>query len=571
MRRSALVLMTLLTCVCAWVWALLPMQKDDKHKSASSAQEDIIILRHADRLYYNARINPYAQFLVGNVCFEHKGALMYCDSALYYKESKSFDAFDNVHLIQGDTLSLDGDVLYYDGMEQLARVRSRYKYQGVVMRHHGTLLYTDSLDYDRFYNIGRYFDGGRLNDGDNELTSDWGEYSPATRQAVFNYNVVLVNPCPPEKAKSTLLSDTLYYNTRTKIAHVVGPSNLENGNSHVYTENGYYYSQTDQSVLLDRSILTNVAKRMVGDSVTCDHKTHDNRAFGNIEYDDRENKNKFYGNYALYNDSTGYAEAADSAICIDYSQRDTAYAHADTFKVYTYNINTDSVYRMLHAYNHVRAYRLDMQGVCDSFVYNGKDSFATMYKDPIVWQDNQQILGEYIRAWVNDSTIDSVYVVNQALMVQRIDSLHFDQIASKEMHSYFVEGDLRLNVADVNVFTNYHPFDDDSLLIGMVHAESSQMKMYLMDKKMQKIWMPATTGQMFPLDQIPPNKRYLENFAWFDYIRPRDKDDIFEWRPKRAGTELKKTVLHEAPKQTLDDVKRKQEETKKPRQRLFTL
>lgn len=571
MRRFALVLMTLFTCICAWVWALQPVSMEDKRKPSSRESEDVIILRHADRLYFNARLNPYAQFLVGNVCFEHKGALMYCDSALYYKESKSFDAFDNVRLVQGDTLSLDGDVLFYDGIEQLARVRSRYRYQGVVMRHRETKLYTDSLDYDRFYNIGRYFDGGRLNDGKNELTSDWGEYSPSTREAVFNYNVVLVNPCPPTKPKSTLLSDTLYYNTRTQVAHVVGPSNLENGNSHVYTENGYYYSKTDQSVLLDRSILTHVAKRMVGDSVTYDHRTHDSKAYGNIVYDDRENKNQFLGNYALYNDSTGYAEAADSALCIDYSQRDTAYAHADTFKLYTYNIDTDSVYRMLHAYNHVRAYRIDMQAVCDSLVYDGRDSCATMYKDPIVWQDNQQILGEYIRAWVNDSTIDSVYVVNQALMVQRIDSLHYDQVASKEMHSYFVDGDLRLNVADINVFINYHPFDDDSLLIGMVHAESSQMKMYMREKKLEKIWMPATTGQMFPLDQIPQNMRYLENFAWFDYVRPRDKDDIFEWRPKHAGTELKKSSTHEVPKQTLDDVKRKQEETKKPRQRIFSL
>lgn len=568
MRRGYLFSLVMMLCVCAFVWALQPVAKDKKTEKHPKSESQIVLV-HADRLFFNMRINPLAQILVGNVCFEHQGTLMYCDSALYYKDDKSFDAFGNVRMVQGDTLSLVGDVLLYNGVEQIARVRSRGKHFGVIMRHRNTTLYTDSLDYDRVYDLGRYFDGGRLTDEENELTSDWGEYSPTTREAVFRYNVVLVNPCPPKKAESTLLSDTLYYNTRSQIAHVVGPSNLENGNTHVYTENGYYYSKTDESVLLDRSILTNVAKKMVGDSMHYDHKTHISQAFRNIDYDDRENKNCFRGHYALYNDSTGYAEASDSAVCIDYSQRDTMYAHADTFKLYTYNINTDSVYRMLYAYNHVRAYRVDIQAVCDSLVYDGRDSCATMYKDPIIWQESQQILGEYIRAWVNDSTIDSVHVVNQALMVERQDSMHYDQIASKEMHSYFNNGELYLNVADVNVFMNYHPYDDDSLMIGMVHAESAQMKMFMQDKKLQKIWMPATTGQMFPLDQIPPDARFLENFAWFDYVRPLNKDDIFVWRPKRAGTELKPTVMHEAPKRTLEDVKREQKRDKKTRQSLI--
>lgn len=477
---------------------------------------------------------------------------MYCDSALYYKDNKSFDAFGNVRMVQGDTLSLTGDMLYYNGVDQLARVR-----HNVVMKHRKTTLYTDSLDYDRVYDLGYFFEGGRLLDDDNELTSYWGQYSPTTREAEFNMNVKLVNPAPPKTAKSTLLSDTLFYNTRTGVAHVVGPSNIDHGNTHIYTENGYYHSNEDYSYLLNRSILTNVAKKLIGDSIHHDAVTHVSQAFGHIDYEDRENRNKFYGHYALYNDSTGYSMATDSAVCIDYSQQDTGYVHADTFKIFTYNIDTDSVYRVLHAYHHVRAYRVDLQGVCDSLVYDGKDSCATMYKDPIIWQNEQQILGEYIKAWTNDSTLDSVYVVNQALLAERIDSAHYNQVASKEMHSYFRNGEVYLNEAAQNVYLNYHPYDSDSLMIGMVHAESTMLRMFMEQKKVQRIWMPATTGEMFPIDQIPPTTRFLENFAWFDYVRPQNKDDIFQWRPKSKGTELKTTVLHAAPQQKLSDVKKK--------------
>lgn len=542
--RNCLVLFLL--GLAATSMALGPVRKQRKPSDSR------VHLLHADKLYFNQRLHPTAQFLVGNVRFDHEGTLMFCDSAMFYQETNSFDAFGHVRMKQADTLSLTGEVLYYDGLDQMARMR-----HNVVLKHRESTLYTDSLDYDRMYSLGYFFDGGRLVDKDNQLTSDWGEYSPETREAVFNYNVRLVNPRPPQAPKSVLISDTLHYNTSTGIAHALGPSNIDDGDNHVYTEDGYYNSNTDESYLLDRSILQNGYKNLVGDSLCWNGKQRIGRAYGHAIYTDTLNKNKFVGNYAMYDDLRGYAEAADSAVLMDYSQKDTFYAHADSFFLYTYHIDTDSMYRMLHAYHHVRAYRKDIQAVCDSLVYDGRDSCTTMYKDPIVWQQGQQLLGEEIKAWRNDSTIDSVYVINQALSVERLDSVHYNQIASKEMHTYFVDGEVHLTVADKNVFINYYPYDDDSLMISMNHAESSEMRMWMKERKVDKIWMPATTGTMYPLFMIPPQKLYLENFAWFDYIRPLDKNDIFNWRPKKAGTELKASARREAPRQKLAEVKGK--------------
>ncbi len=532
--------------LCSFALLALSMTMAPARKRDRKPSDSRVHLLHADRLYFNQRMHPTAQFLVGNVQFDHEGTLMYCDSALFYEATNSFDAFGHVRMRQGDTLSLVGDILYYDGLDQMARVR-----KNVVLRHRESTLYADSMDYDRLYDLGYFFEGGRLVDKDNELTSDWGEYSPTTREAVFNYNVRLVNPRPPKEARSVLISDTLHYNSRTGVAHVKGPSNIDNGSNHIYTEDGYYNSNSDESYLLDRSILQNGYKALVGDSVCWNAKDSVGKAFGNVIYTDTLNKNMFKGNYVLYDDKHGYAEAADSAVLIDYSQRDTGYVHADSLFLKTFYINTDSMYRMIHAYHHVRAYRVDIQAVCDSMVYDGRDSCTTMYKDPIVWQQGQQLLGEEIKAWRNDSTIDSVYVINQALSVERLDSVRYNQVASKEMHLYFKGKEPYLTVADMNVYVNYFIFDDDSLMIGMNHAESSQLKAFFKDKKIQKIWMPESTHVMYNPFQIPSNQLYLENFAWFDYVRPVSKEDIFNWRPKKAGTELKESVRHAAPRQKL--------------------
>lgn len=542
-------------CICVYfglciVWSINPQKY--KQKETNDTVKSRVHLLHVDSMFFDDRVSKTAQFLVGNVQFEHEGIYMYCDSALYYEASNSFDAYGNVKMVQGDTLTLDGEILYYNGMDQLARVR-----HNVVLRHVETTLYTDSLDYDRLYNLGYFFEGGRLVDQGNELSSDWGEYSPATRNAVFNYNVRLVSPGPPEEPKSTIISDTLYYNTKTAIAHVKGPSNIDNGDSHIYTELGYYYTQQELSYLLNRSILTNNGKRMVGDSVVWDGITNEGKAFGNIEYSDVVNKNMFKGGYCYYNDNQGYMEASDSAVVIDYSQRDTLYAHADTFKVFTYHKDTDSLYRTIHGYHHVRAYRSDVQAVCDSLVYNSKDSCMTMYRDPILWQMGQQLVGEEIQAYMNDSTMDSVLVLRQAISVERMDSIHYNQVAGKEIRFYFKEGQMDMTRVIGNVMLNYYPTDEDSLMIGMNHLESTDLKLFMKEGKIDKIWAPASTGKLTPVPLIPPKELYLENFVWFDYVRPKDKDDIFNWRSKKAESQLKQSVQRRAPKQKLTDINKK--------------
>ncbi len=569
MRRCIYLLFAVFFGMLTWMWAVEPVYKPEpmpfavvlETETPSVAQQpapkgkkdDQIHLLHADRLYYNIRIRRDAQILVGNVAFEHDGTLMYCDSALYYQDTKSFDAFDNVRMKQGDTLSITGDILRYDGIEQKARVSGHE----VLLKHHQTKLYTDSLVYDKMYGVGYFPDRGRLIDQGNQLTSDYGSYTPSTREAVFNFNVRLINPLPPEPVKSELLSDTLYYNTASGVAHVVGPSNITQGTTLIYTENGYYDSQNDFSYLLNRSHVNYVSKRIEGDSLNYDGNTKVSKGYGQVVYDDFANKTRFLGNYLFYNDSTGYAEAADSALCVDYSQRDTLWAHADSVKMYTYFLDTDSMYREVHAYNKVRIFREDMQAVCDSMVHIGKDSCTTMYKDPILWQQGQQILGEVIKAWTNDSVMDSIHVINQALLVERMDSLHYNQVSSKEMYSYFENGEVYLNQAEGNVLVNYYPLDNDSLMVGMIHAESTELKLFIKEQQVQSIWMPATNGMFYPVEKTPANERFLPSFAWFDYIRPVDKDDVFNWRPKKAGTEMKESVLHEAPTQKLDELKKK--------------
>ena len=501
-----------------------------------------VYLVHADVLHYDQYVNPEAQILNVKVHFTHNRAKLLCDSAHFYEASNSFEAFGNVKMYQGDTLSLFSDYAYYDGNDEMAIAR-----HNVILKHRKSTLYTDSLNYDRLYNVGYFFEGGKLVDNTSTLTSDWGEYHTDSHQALFNYDVQLKNN------KFFLTSDTLYYNTDSHLAHVTGPSNITSKTSRIYTEDIYYNTETEKSELFGRSVMKDEGKTMVGDSVYYDSKTGISEAFNNVIYTDSINKNMLTGDYCYYDDEKGYAMATKKAVAIDFSQKDTLYMHADTFKIFTFNINTDSVYRKIHAYNKVRAYRVDAQAVCDSLVYNSKDSCMTMYKDPILWNQNQQLLGEEIYIFMKDSTINKVHVLGQALSVEQLnDSIHFNQCSSKEMFAYFENGEISQGHAKDNVLIVYYPIDDsDSTIIGLNYTETTEMRMFLENRKMKRIWMPKAEGVLYPLTQVPPDKYFLPTYAWFDYVRPLNKEDIFNWRGKKEGTELKEEKKRKAPKRTI--------------------
>lgn len=525
---------------CTFVSLVSLLSSAQLGPSRDEPQDTKIELLHADRFYKNKE-NSDMLILVGNVKMKQRDMYLDCDSAYYYELSNSFEAFGNVRMRQSDTLSLKSRYMYYDGMSQLMKAR-----QNVILTHREVDLYTDSLNYDKLYEMGYFFEGGRLVDHDNVLVSEWGQYSLGTKDASFYYNVKLTNP------KFNLTSDTLHYNADTKIAHVTGPSNILNGKNTIYTESGYYNTESGNIQLYNRSTLVDPQKTLVGDSLYYEKENAMYYAYGNVNYMDKENHHILLSDYCEYSDSTGYAMATKRTLLKDFSNpQDTMFVHGDTIKLFTFNIRTDSMYRNMHAYYHVRSYRSDIQSVSDSLVYSSKNRCLTLYKDPIVWRDAQQILGEEILAFFNDSTVDSIRVDRQSLLVEKLDSVHFNQIASKMFRSFMRDGQIQENRADGNVYVTYYVYDSDSLMLGMNYTETTHARMMYENKQLRRIWTPAASGVFYPLKLIPEDKRYLETFAWFDYIRPVDKNDLFIWRGKRQGETLKYVTRKPSPLQTL--------------------
>ena len=484
-----------------------------------------VYLIHSNTLSFDKAVKPDAQILNGDVCFRHDSSYMYCDSAYFFEQTNSLEAFSNVRMEQGDTLFVYGDYLFYDGNTQVAYLR-----ENVRMENGQVTLFTDSLNYERIPNIGYYFEGGLIVDSLNQLSSFYGQYSPETKLAVFNDSVQVENP------DFTLYSDTLHYDTESKVATILGPSVIVSDSGTIHTSRGWYDTVNNTSLLLDQSQVESGEKILIGDSIFYNRDTGMGEVYGNMSLIDTAQHVTLQGEYGYYNEQTGYAFATDSARFLEYSQGDTLFLHADTLQMVT----VDSVYREIKAYYGVRFYRIDMQGVCDSMQFNTRDSVLYMYTEPVLWNEQYQLYGDTIAIYMNDSTIEYAHVIQFAFAAQHVDSSYYNQLKGNDLKAYF-EGQAvhQIDVAG-NAESIFYPLEKDGAKVGMNETKSGFLTIWVKDNKLDKlkIW-PSPGGSMTPIPDLKPDQKMLKDFYWFDYLRPKNRDDIYEV-VKRKATESPK-------------------------------
>ncbi len=513
------------------------------------AQENapqMVYLEHSETLSFDEKRLPDAQILRGEVRFRHDSALMYCDSAYFFDKENSLHAFGHVHLIQGDSIEGFGDVLYYNGNTKMAKFRKRVK-----LIHNGTTtLTTDSMNYDRMKDIAYYFSGGMIEDTVNTLTSTWGQYTPKNNQALFSENVKLV------QEKFVLTTDTLCYNTETYQADLVSPTTIVyEHETTILSSRGWYNTETEKSMLLDRSkIIHTDGMTLTGDTIYYDKAIGYGKVLGHIESVDSTNQITLYGNKSEMWEHDEHGYVTDSALLVEWSDSTMyTFMHADT--LFTEHIPyqqmqliakdsvlvdsvwiqpspdtlwVDTTYLRVQAYYNVRIFREDMQAVCDSAHYNGRDSIATLCGDPVCWNEHNQVSADTVTIYIKNGSVDYLHGMGNAIAIKQESATEYNQLAGKEMFAYVRDNDVYRVDVQGNAETVFYPQEEDGTYMGVNRTQSSFVKLYLENRQIERIlFTSATTGVMIPTDQATDEDKYLVTFFWADQERPRKPGDVY--------------------------------------------
>lgn len=504
--------------------------------TASRAAGNRVILEHAETL---SKMEMDSFMIVsGQVHFSKGPMQMYCDSAHYYADNSSFDAFGNVRMEQGDTLFVYADELNYSGPDEIAYLYGYDPARPVRLINRDVKLETDVFTYDLFADLGYYNTGGTLTDARNKLTSIEGEYIPTTKDANFYGQVHLKSL----RNNDTLdiYTDTLYYNTRTRESEFNSPTRIINGDGVIYSDNGRYNTNTSAAELYDHSVV--VTKRgttLEGDTLLYDRRAGIGEAYGNMALVDSVRQSQLRGDYGYYDENIDSAFVTGRAQAMEYSRGDTLYMHGryitsvarighDTITVDSVQTIVPDTTHVVNAWPRVRFYRVDMQGICDSMAFVERDSNLYMHRHPVVWNQNQQVFGNLIIVHLNDSTVDRAHLPEFAFTAQELEPDFYNQLSGKIMTAYFLNGAIRRLEVSGSVQAIFFPEENDSTINKMVNVESSFMTAWMNDNNIERIKMwPSTAGKATPLYLAKRSMLLLPKFQWFAPMRPTDPQSIF--------------------------------------------
>lgn len=514
-----------------------PFAIDTTSKRPAGSTERIFI-ENVNLWKYDREVDTFAQYLTGNVILRHNNAYMYCDSAKLYQAQNRFEGYQNVRIVQGDSITITCNYIDYDGTTMLARLR-----EYVVMKHGETTLYTDSLDYDRMTGLGYYFDGGSISDTLNVLSSTYGEYDTKSKRAVFQDNVVLDNP------NFKLYTDVLNYDTETKLADIVSPSRIVGDSGVIYTSRGTYDTERDLAYLMNRPIIASGTRLMTSDSLFYDRNAKRAEMYGNINMRDTVDQVSLRGHFAVYHEDTEYGMAQDSAYIVEYSSKDTLYMHAHLLEM----IKVDSATNLVKGTGNARLYRHDVQAVADSIIYHSADSIMNCYGHPFIWSGKSQVTGDSITLYMKNGEMDYAHIRENAYISNEVDTeKHYNQLRGKEVLGYFTKNEMDSLWTKGNAEVIYYSLNKDSLPSDHVKSQSSAIMMQFENQEISLIKLvDRTVGTITPLNLLKPEQLFYPDFVWFPEGRPTSPIDIFRITPKPSqgvgNTEQKTTADGETP------------------------
>ncbi len=219
--------------------------------------------------------------------------------------------------------------------------------------------------------------------------------------------------------------------------------------------------------------------------------------------------------------------------------------------------------RFLYANKKVKFFRNNMQGMCDSLLFNSIDSLIRLFKDPVIWTDNNQLSADSIQVIINGGKIKKAEFTSSAFVAIKEDSTHFHQIKSADMVAFFDTGELSRFDAFGGVSSLLF-IAEDSIITTMNEKACKQMSTKFSDKSIQKVTSYETIeSNAYPIFDLEKDKQTLKGFRWLDSSRPKTRFDISSRVIRSSLAESVKSIAKPTFKQTTIYFGKKKEPEKK--------
>ena len=473
-------------------------------------------LKDADILRSGKKGDLRFQRLIGNVVFVQNQTTIYCDSAHFYRKENSVEAFGKVRIIEGDSITITGSRLIYDGDAKTAKLRRNV----VFTKLKTAVLHTDNLDYARQSNLAYYFNGGRLVDSINVLTSKKGYYNVNSNLASFKDDVTVKNP------DYTMYADSMQYNSRTKDIFFVSETTVVNKDSSTAVYQGGKYNTITKVSDLHEGVGESEDYIIEGDEYDLDAIRNVAKVRGNVVMTSKKENLIIYGQASDYFRDKGITKVYDQAFIAKVTEdNDTLFMSADTLVSIDSN---DPEKKRILLYHGVKIYKTDLQGIADSLVYRASDSTIYFYKDPVLWTQGNQLTADSISMLIENNTISKMFLVDNAFVISQDTLKNFNQIKGREMTAEFANQKIDRVIVEGNGESIYFALnEDEQAFMGMNKIICSNITIRFKAGKVNNLsFYVRPEASFIPPHELKKEDKTLKGFSWRADNKPAREDVV---------------------------------------------
>ncbi|MBL6871747.1 MAG: hypothetical protein ISQ95_04040, partial [Flavobacteriales bacterium] len=363
--------------------------------------------------------------------------------------------------------------------------------------------------------IAYYNNGGLVKDLEKEydIESKKGVFKTRIQSVFFKENVKL------NHENYNLISDTLIYHTNTQKSDIIGNTEIYTKKSKIFCNKGWFDSKNSNASFKGEITMETKNQKLFADSIFYDEISGFSYADGNVKIIDDSAKIIIYGNYGFYNEKTDSIKVWDHAVFTQLDDLDTVNIYADQFISFK-----DSNKEIFICYNNAVINGNSISGDCDSIFYNKTDSLLKCIDKPVIWLDKNQVSGEKIEFKTFNGEIFSMKVENKSIIINKKDSIHYDQVHGKKINGIFENNELKILYVDKDGEAIYFTEDEKDSTINetnTIYCES--MTISLKNNNIEKIkFNTKPNGKTVPLNG-ENDDIYLNDFMIYSKRSYQDK------------------------------------------------
>lgn len=498
---------------------------------------------YADSLAYNGSTREARLF--GKVVLDHKGRRLFTDTLVYDLKEK-VARYETGGLLIAETTRLRSRVGFYRVRSELAYFRDsvqvvddqfelsadslyfmadiqRALFAGpTLIDQEGRKIYCEDGFYDVPSGKAEFLTNARYRSSTERVRADSIRVFQKTNEVILSGRAFFKD----EKQEAS--ADYIYHNDSTDITELKGNAFFTNKEKQVQGPWIFYNGKTGEIRTRGRTMLTDSVSALIAESIDYDDERGIGIAVGRVRYVDSVGKWALEADSVLYKDREEYIKAMGvrrPIMQID-MEGDTMHICADTILSYRDTTTLDSS-RMMLAYNDVRIYKSDLQGLSDSLAYREVDSVFRFFGQPMMWSDTSQFEGDTILLTLRDKKVDKMFLRLNAFMVQSPDLQFFNQIKGRWITAFFAANEVDKLHVEGNAESIYYGQDDDEAYIGVNQSESSSFWVYFHNKQVDRIvFLQKPKASLIPMKDAMANPPVLEGYRWVEDVRPSGVGDL---------------------------------------------